>query len=146
MKCRICLLLILSVFVGGCVIPLSPELTDGPNVSRQSLAFLDQPGTTRGDVLASLGPPAIEISNPGALVYISESISRDLFIPYPGIPHTRATIETGPDTSERALFVAYDAHGYVLTHKIHKVNWANLQSDCLKWRRGVKEPPTGQPH
>jgi hypothetical protein len=155
---QILLLCPVLLFAAGCVMPMPPKTT-GPVFSRDALAFLNLPGTTRGDVVASLGTPLIEVQNPGVLVYVSDTTRRSWdFIPiilpdladwgddsFPTFDHERNPplpvtvdayhgVDEGP-TTEKALFVAYDEHGHVFAHKICGVNRATLLSASVQWRR-----------
>jgi hypothetical protein len=140
---RICAFCFLVLGVSGCLsLPWPAKLSTGPRFSREALAFLDQNGTTRTDVLASLGKPIIEMSDPGELIYVSETTSRTVDIPYQvyGIgPDGPASVTDGPSKGQ-ALFIAYDKHGSVFAHKIRAVDSAGLESACLKWRLGLTEP------
>ncbi len=137
-----------------------PPKTTGPVFSRDALVFLNFSSTTRGDVVASLGTPLIEVQNPGVLVYVSETTRRSWdFVPiilpdldnwgedsFPKLNNEPAsafpplTVDTyqgvneGP-TTEKALFVAYDEHGHVFAHKICAVNRVGLLSASAQWRR-----------
>src|SRR5438874_13816857 len=110
---RICVFCFLILGVTGCfVVPLPSKPSTGPRFSKEALAFLDQPGTTRAEVLASLGRPLFDISDTGALIYVSEKTSRAAVIPYQvhGIGLVQPSVIDGPST-ERALFIAYDKRG-----------------------------------
>jgi hypothetical protein len=137
---RTTLALLFLLTASGCLmLPLPSRHTGGPVFSREALAFLDLPNTTRIDVLESLGEPAIEVTDPGVLVYTSETTSRVLVIPNGDLdPDAKVTVEDG-GKFERVLFVGYDAHGYIIAHEVHHASNANLRSECVKWRQGVGE-------
>lgn len=139
---RICVFCFLILGVTGCiVVPLPSKSSTGPRFSPEALAFLDQPGTTRADVLASLGQPLFDISDTGALIYVSEKTSRTLVIPYQiyGIDLGQPSrVIDGPST-ERALFIAYDKRGYVFAHEIRAIDPFALESECREWRLGLVE-------
>jgi len=144
---RICAFYLLVFAVSGCVVvPLSSKQVTGAPFSREALAFLDQPGTTRIDVLSSLGKPLFEMSEPGALIYVSERISRTYVIPYQvyGIPLSQESgVVDGPSTT-KALFIAYDKMGNVTAHEVRVVEPTALESECLKWRLGLTKPQDTQ--
>jgi hypothetical protein len=155
---QILLLCLVLLFTGGCTVPLTPKVT-GPVFSREALAFLNLPDTMRGDVVATLGTPLIEVQNPGVLVYVSETTRRSWdFVPiilpdldnwgedsFPKLNNEPASafppltvdayhgVDEGP-TTEKALFVAYDEHGHIFAHKICAVNQSGLLSESVQWR------------
>jgi hypothetical protein len=169
---QILLVCLVLLFTGGCTVPLAPKIT-GPVFSREALAFLNLPDTTRGDVVASLGAPLIEAQNPGVLVYVSDTTPRTwdvipfilpnlddsedpfstltdkhghtLFPPPPATLDVYTGVGEGV-TKEQALFVAYDEHGHVFAHKICAVNQAALLSASVQWRlsEGKKHKATGR--
>ena len=120
--------------VSGClIVPLPSKVTHGPQFSREALAFLDAPGTTRGDVLESLGSPLIEVRDPGTLVYVSEISGRALVIDPKIEPDTPPRVESAV-SRESALFVAYDARGLVIAHETVLSSPEDLKSACMEWR------------
>ncbi len=103
---QILLLCPVLLFAAGCVVPIPPKIT-GPVFSRDALAFLNLPDTTRGDVVASLGKPLIEVQNPGVLVYVSETTRQSWdFIPI--------ILPNFDDDSEDSFSTFTDKHGHPL--------------------------------
>jgi len=145
---RIYISCLLVLTVSGCTIPLGSEVSLGPPISGDSLAFLGQAGTTRADVLTLLGEPLIEIKNPGALAYVSEMTYQYLNFNMPiPLPYCSTPITTSVDNEpgkEYVLFIAYDEHEYVFAHQIRVLKSEDLKSACMRWRLEAKESPDKQ--
>jgi hypothetical protein len=84
-----------------------PPKTTGPVFSRDALVFLNFSSTTRGDVVASLGTPLIEVQKPGVLVYVSETTRRS----WDFIPIILPDLDDDSDDPSSALT---DKHGHPL--------------------------------
>jgi hypothetical protein len=127
-------LISLTCFAGCVIVPLPDRHTYlGPLLSRESLAFLDLPETTRDDVLSSLGEPWLEIKEPGTLIYISGM--KPTFLVVPAVDsHQLAKIE-GLEADEVVLLVGYDADAHVLGHRVQPRDERDLKSVGLAWRR-----------
>ena len=120
----------------GCLIPVGTKVTGGYHYSKEALAFLDQPGTTRAEVVATLGPPLLESSSTRTLVYAWQEIPKYLFLPSvkaSGTPdgmHVNM-IKGSPD--QWALFIALDEQGIVLAHEDRYVATRSLEQECHAW-------------
>jgi hypothetical protein len=134
--------LILSIC--GCVIPLRlrSRTTAGVKYSAQALAFLDLPGTTREDVIASLGPPLLESKETRTLVYEWERTERHALIVM--VPHEVAPLfedahgsVTDGASHQWALLVAYDTRGFVSAHEVRQLGTGTrtLEEECSDWYR-----------
>lgn len=137
---RLTSLCALSVLIcSGClIVPLPDRHTYlGPLLSRESLAFLDLPDTTRNDVLSSLGEPWIEVKEPGTLIYISGM--KPTFLVVPAVDSHRLAKVEGLEADEMALFVAYDAQNHVFAHHVQDGGEYELRAAALAWRRTVRE-------
>lgn len=114
----------------GCVIPEETKVTGGHKYSKGSLAFLDLPGTTREEVIASLGPPLLESRDSRTLLYAWETTSRWVSV-YPEA-HFRHPREWG-------LFIAYDERGFVSAHEVRRVGVDTLEEACSEWSHDRNE-------
>lgn len=120
----------------GCLIPAGTKVSGGHHYSKEALAFLDQPGTTRAEVVATLGPPLLESTSTRTLVYAWQETPKYLFIPLvkaSGSPDDMqvSTIKGSPD--QWALFIALDAQGIVLAHEDRYVATRSLEQECQAW-------------
>lgn len=78
LKAGLCLWMLVPT---GCVVvPLPNETTKGRKDPAEALEFLDLPGTTRRETIASLGPPSYESPTNRVLVYVWEETPRYLMI------------------------------------------------------------------
>jgi hypothetical protein len=128
-----CVLLLGST---GCIIPLPSKVSRGHRYSRDSLALLDLPGTTRDEVIASLGPPLLEHES-RILLYDWEQTPRYLAA-VPHLVHRDVELrgEVVRDYPERfGLFIAYDARGVIEGHVVQKIRAATLQEACVQWQK-----------
>jgi outer membrane protein assembly factor BamE (lipoprotein component of BamABCDE complex) len=145
---RTILACVLILLCGGCVVPLPSKVSAGHQYSRDALAFLDLPDTTREDVVASLGPPLIESRDARVLFYTSETTGRTLFIPPQGIGEVHweanSKIEHG-SPQEWGLFIAYEEHSLVSAHEILKIGTDEMEQRCVDWQHTLaarrKAPP-----
>jgi hypothetical protein len=105
--------------ISRCVIPLGSKVTAGHRYCADELAFLDLRGTTRDEVIASLGPPLLESQDTQTLVYEWEQTSRWRFVPPDHIGEvplgTHPSVLHG-SPQQWGLFFAYDARGVVFAH------------------------------
>ena len=134
------MLRLISVFVvmfcvGGCVVPLPSKVTGGHRYSKEEIAFLDLPDTTREEVLSTLGEPLVEVP-PGVLLYAWETTRRTEVVPPEEIGgvHLEPTIANG-DPREWGLFIAYDERGYVTAHEVRKIGTAEFTRACVEWQQ-----------
>ena len=125
----------------GCVIiPLRNKVTGGHRYSTDTVAFLKLPGTTRAEVVASLGPPSHESQETRTVLYSWEVTPRFYVVPEPQIicgelRLTSEFMETSPE--QMALFIAYDEREMVVRHEIRKVRARTLQEACAEWGKGA---------
>lgn len=137
--------MVLILVNGGCVIPLGSRLTAGQEFSKETIAFLDLPGTTRNEVIATLGLPIVDSQETRMLVYVKEKTQRyavttpeEVQIGEVQIPLGGREIEfNGPSTSW-ALLIAYDERGIVCAHEVRKMELRSLETQSSKWRQKLK--------
>ena len=116
----------------GCLIPAGTKVSSGHHYSKEALAFLDQPGTTRAEVIATLGPPLLESASTRTLVYAWQETPKYFFIPLgKGSGSHVKTVKGSPD--QWALFIALDAQGIVLAHEDRYVATRSLEQECQAW-------------
>jgi hypothetical protein len=125
-KPSLCVLLFVA---GGCIVPAPDRVTNGHRYSREALAFLDAPTTTRDDVLSTLGDPIIESRNTRVLVYEWEQMVR-AFTPVK---------EIHGDPERVCLFIAYDGRGVVCGHAVRKIGIEDLEMACVEWKNGRRK-------
>lgn len=135
-RLSLCLLTFCAV---GCVVPLPSTVTSGHRYSKQEIAFLDLPGTTREEVLSTLGEPVMEVPGSGVLLYVWKKTPRAEFIPPDQVGKVHldthsSTIEGEPQ--QWGLFIAYDERGYVTAHETRKFDGtAGFSQACIGWRQ-----------
>jgi hypothetical protein len=129
------------------LVPFKSEITAGHKYSGEATAFLDETGTTREEVIATLGPPMGESRKSQVLVYTWQITSN--IIPFQIISKDRDPV-TGAETitpwsSERggiarqwSLFIAYDDSGQIVAHEVGKTGALGLEEACDAWRRTLK--------
>jgi hypothetical protein len=126
-------------WAGGCVVPLPSKVSGGHKYSKEEIAFLDLPNTTREEVLSTLGEPLVEVP-PGVLLYAWETTRRVQVTPLVpeemGGVHLDAhpTVANG-DPREWGLFVAYDERGYVTAHEVRRIGTAGFTQACVEWQQ-----------
>ena len=129
---------LLVLGLSGCVIPITSEVSAGHRFSPEALAFLNMPGNTRDDVIASLGPPLVESHESRTFVYEWE-MTRRLYVSEPrDISHgTIVTKEKVIPTSTTrfGLFIAYDEREAIVAHETRKIHAATLEEACVAWRK-----------
>ena len=123
----------------GCVatdIPIS-HVESGHKYGDDAIAFLDDDGTTRAEVVANLGPPTEEFSEAGVMAYTWVT-SR----PFGGLyligkdPGPVTAIEPKELRKTWALLIAYDSHQNVIAHTVCSFPASeNLKAEALKWAR-----------
>ena len=117
---------------GGCVVvPIPGKVTSGHQHSSEALEFLRSPDTTREEVIASLGPPLLEVPESGVLLYAWEKTSRFLII-YPDRIHCGevvlgATLQSGDSYKWDCLSVTMHRAWLLHTKSARSGHWA--------WRR-----------
>jgi len=124
-------------FAGGCVVvPLPSTVSGGHRFSKEEIAFLDLPSTTREEVLATLGEPLVEVP-PGVLLYAWETTRRVQVAPLvPEGVHLDAQPTTvNSDPREWGLFIAYDERGYVTAHEVRRIGTAEFTRACVEWQQ-----------
>lgn len=136
---QVLLFCLLAIGVSECIaVPLPSRVTIGYKFSKEALAFLDDPNTTRQEVVSALGAPLIEIRDPGVLVYVWEVTERSYLIPISEMFPGNSEVVNGP-AQEWSLFIAYDRTGHVCGHDVRKLNTGELRKAALEWRRNRKK-------
>lgn len=132
--------LFLVVWLGGCMIPLPDKVSSGHMYTKDALAFLDLPGTTRKEVVETLGQPLLESTAARTLIYEWELTHRSLFVP----PDKIGSVELGlkpetikGDSYRLCLFIAFDDQSVVRAHAVRNVGTKNLEDACSEWQRGM---------
>ncbi len=133
----------------GCVgvaVPLGKETVSGPNYSKEALAFLDVPGTTREEALSYLGTPTLESPDSRILAYVCQSGTRwagagvvDNPITHQGSAGAGQIVAEG---AVRILLIAYDENGHVYAHKVSELGDHSLQEECDAWYRSLHPKPS----
>ena len=122
--------------LSGCIVPLRDKVSQGHRYSPEALAFLDAPGVTRAEVVASLGAPLLEHDS-RTLLYQWEQTPRVL-VSVPTLMHGHNEIRTKvyEDYAEMyGLFIAYDARGVVEGHEVRKIRRPTLEEACIAWEK-----------
>jgi hypothetical protein len=131
-KARLLPAVFLALIVSnGCLIPLGHKTTAGHKYTPESLAFLDDPRTTRRDTLAELGPPLWESAGLRIMLYLWEDSLQWYYAP-PG----RLGIEPGKTTSHPqrwGLFIAYNDQEIVVAHEVRPVGDDSPEVACVRW-------------
>lgn len=131
-----CLLLLSA---SSCV-PIPSKVSSGQNYSKETLAFLDSPNTTREDVIESLGPPYLEVQDSKVLLYVWETTSRSLLL-YPDKIHEGELVvdakKVDGNSQTWGLLIAYDSRKVVSVHEVRKIGSEGLEALCVEWGRKV---------
>jgi hypothetical protein len=123
-------LFLVMICTGGCI-PLSTQVSEGHQYTKEEIAFLDLPKTTRGEVLSTLGEPLLEVADSGVLLYVWQTTPR-FQTPTLSTKHEDAgVVKKAP--IEWGLFIAYDERGYVTAHEVRKVGTVALEQNCVDW-------------
>ena len=135
-------LILLVLCVGGCVLPYPSKVTSGHKYSTKEIAFLDLPGTTREEVLSTLGEPLLEVPGSGVLLYVWEVTPRhEVVLPdeVGGVPVDNQHVIVNRTPREWGLFIAYDELGYVTAHEVRRVGTSALSQACIDWRQSLSK-------
>jgi hypothetical protein len=127
---------VLLLCCGGCIVPIPGKVTSGQKYSSDALHFLDLPDTTREDVIASLGPPLIEVPEARVLLYSWEKTSRQLVIAPDALKPEGQKKDSAIDYGESqqwGLFIGYSEQGLVRVHQVQKIGTSGLAEACVKW-------------
>ena len=127
---------VFSLSLAGCIVPLPDKVTQGHKYSTEALAFLDEPGTTRQEVVASLGVPLLEHES-RTLLYPWEQTPRYL-TSVPTLMHGHNELRTKVNEGYAemyGLFIAYDARGLVEAHEVRKIRRRTLEEACVAWQK-----------
>jgi hypothetical protein len=119
----------LGLGTGGCLIPIGSKVSDGHHYSKEALAFLELPGATRNEVIASLGEPLYESLETRTLVYVWYEKPRYVSVPLDG---TETEVVSGSPV-EWALFIALNEQGAVVAHEERYIGSRDLKAECAKW-------------
>ena len=132
--------LLLMLCLGGCVLPHPSMVTSGHKYSTKEIAFLDLPGTTREEVLSTLGEPLLEVPSPGVLLCVWEVTPRhEVVLPdeVGGVQLNTQPVVVNRTPHEWGLFIAYDELGYVTAHEVRRAGTAALSQACIDWRQSL---------
>src|SRR5580704_9317091 len=67
----------------GCYMPMPDKVSAGHRFTKEEIALLDTPNTSRAEVIANLGPPLLESTNTHTLIYEWDQTVRGFaLIPY----------------------------------------------------------------
>ena len=127
-----------AMVVSGCLIPIGSKVSSGHRHSAEALAFLDQPGATREEVITTLGPPLIESQHTRTLVYVWHEMLRYLDLTRDPDSQSHSATDSAVvygSPEEYALFVAYDERGLILGHEVRYVDGRSLEDECRDWYR-----------
>src|SRR3954466_13108178 len=113
--------IVLVLLSNGCLLsPMPTRATQGHRYSKEALAFLDLPGTSKEEVFATLGLPWLESKGLRILLYEWSEADQYLAI----VPHIlhgdlEGKVEqVGGSPRRIGLFIAYDEQGIVRKHEV----------------------------
>jgi len=130
--------------LAGCAFPHKVTVA-GPNLSRDALAFLDLKDATRGETIATLGPPNWESTNACVLLYLSQTVIHwdgqvalpDAYDASSSTVRTRLYPDDGNSNEKlHALFVAYNTNGLVRSHAVQTVysrTMGTMEEMCARY-------------
>jgi hypothetical protein len=125
----------LALGLSGCLGPEGSRVTSGQKFSPEALAFLNDPRTTREQVLAELGEPQVEFPLMRTLVYLRRELPRHLAV-QPKDPgesgDSKSSVENGSE-EEWALLIAYDERGLIVAHADRHIDANSLEKECADW-------------
>ena len=126
------------ICAGGCIIPMTDEVSTGHRYSTESLLFLDSPGVTREDVISTLGPPLLEYTNHMTLIYAWGQTPR-VYIVHPGhgtnVPSgSDGTVLHGYE-NYYCLFIAYGDDKRIVAHRVRNIEDRDFEEACADWSR-----------
>ena len=121
--------IVVALLLTGCVYPGGRVVVAGHKYSRGEISFLNLPGTTREEAIATLGQPLWESQRSRVLLYVwTTSMQWVVALPPGGTEFTA-------DEKRRALLVAYDERGLVTGHEVRTIREATLEEACVNWAR-----------
>jgi hypothetical protein len=147
--CRIILAILVGACLGGCadanvgtpLIPVRTHVTAGHKYSPEALEFLDDPTTTREEVIATLGPPLLESKKSRVLLYTWETTLRFTALRFYDA-YNNPTGSVGTDSlRDWGLFIAYSQDQSVCAHEILRIGTSDLKKACADWRNRLNLPP-----
>jgi hypothetical protein len=124
------------LLLNGCIFPEGYKVTAGREYSDDATAFLDLPGATRAETIASLGAPTWESTDARVLLYVWEKSFKWKFNPPSDVNDVHFGDHTWhARTAARrwGLFIAYDDKGLVSAHAVSEIGEKTLEEDCFKW-------------
>lgn len=141
----------LLVVLCGCAIPSaipSKVTLRGPNLSSESLNFLNIKDTTRNEVISTLGIPTWESTNSLVLLYVSTTathwsgvIFEPVFYEDNSDVGIKAERVHGNDNQQlKALFIAYDERGFVKSHAVKDIaiyHHRDFEVLCEQYAQGI---------
>lgn len=124
----------------GCLIPEGRRVVSGHEYSSEAIAFLDAPGATRQETIATLGLPSWESKDSKVLLYLWDSALKWRFVP----PENWSKLGIGESESETkeerwALLIAYDDAGTVTAHAVRRIGKVALEDACVSWSRELND-------
>ena len=132
-------LILATIFMNGCLlIPEGRKTISGHRYSKEATSFLDIPGTTREETIASLGLPSWESGESKVLLYTWESSQEWLFVP---AENNLDIHQSEADVKEQhwALLIAYDERGIVRAHAVRRLGKGSTEEVCAKSFRAELE-------
>jgi len=141
-------LLALSGITSGCffVLPAGTEVTAGHKLGGETLKFLDLPGTTRQETIATLGEPLSESITTRTLIYEWETTGKWAYaFAMPPVEHVQLPAVHGTATEDAKLWVlliAYDTNHVVCAHTVRRVRSYDWETVCQEWQQN-RDAPVG---
>jgi len=105
-----------------------------PKFSKEEIAFLDAPGATHDEAVATLGAPLIDLRDPGVLAYTREVTARARYTYPDWLADEWRSDVVKADAKIWVLFIAYDRHGQVLAHEVCTLETGELEKASVAWR------------
>ena len=116
---------VLAFTMVGCAIPTGRNETSGHRHSKSVLVMLEEPGTTREDVVDNFGPPLMEYEKLNVLAYAWSEAMRYQHIHEKGASYGKEQL--------MALFIEFDSGGYVVAYGERPVESQSLEEACRRW-------------
>jgi hypothetical protein len=130
---------VLPLLLGGCImIPKGHEVVSGGDYTHEAIAFLDLPGASRKETIATLGPPSWESQDLGMLLYLYQDVEKYHIEPIP-VEIGHKSVDLVPASEGQTvpelwgLFITYNGEGLVTGHDFSPVGDGRLEDECKKW-------------
>jgi hypothetical protein len=117
-----------ALFLSGC----ASQRSSGLKLSRKAIAFLDERGVTRDEVIANLGQPAYESAAHRVLLYV-RTISAANDAQTPAENPFGWTGSSRGNPVQRALFVSYDTSGAITGHEVSDIEEPSFEEAVTRW-------------